>query len=274
MHGTPWQKGQEKAQKFDSIASTPSLSPAGSERSLASSPGPFTPPPAASCLLNDMHTSVDFGKPSCFESTLHFSPPEINQRASHDLFECIEQSDDKRLSESQARYVFAQVVDAVHYLDSQGITHRDIKDENLVIDRNLKARYFPRLQCRSLIKILQVKLIDFGSACIAHPKKPRPYFTQFFGTAAYASSEILLKKRYQAAPAEIWTLGVLLSYLLTGTSPFPSMRAAAAGKIVIYEPYGVTLSEEAADLMRRCLDPNPLTRIKIQQVKDHPWLIS
>lgn len=52
------------------------------------------------------------------------------------------------------------------------------------------------------------------------------------------------------------------------------MRAAAAGKIVIYEPYGVTLSEEAADLMRRCLDPNPLTRIKIQQVKDHPWLIS
>ena len=119
-----------------------------------------------------------------------------------------------------------------------------------------------------------MKLIDFGSACIAHPKKPRPYFAQFFGTAAYASSEILLKKRYQAAPAEIWTLGVLLSYLLTGTSPFPSMRAAAAGKIVIYEPCGVTLSEEAADLMRRCLDPNPLTRIKIQQVKDHPWLIS
>lgn len=119
-----------------------------------------------------------------------------------------------------------------------------------------------------------MKLIDFGSACITNPKKPRPYYTQFFGTAAYASSEILLKKRYQAAPAEIWTLGVLLSYLLTGTSPFPSVRAAAEGKIVICEPPGVTLSKEAVDLMRRCLDPNPITRIKIQQVKSNPWLIS
>lgn len=121
---------------------------------------------------------------------------------------------------------------------------------------------------------IQVKLIDFGSACAVDPSKPRPYYTQFFGTAAYASSEILLKKRYQAAPAEIWTLGVLLSYLLTGASPFPSVRAAAEGRIVISEPPGVTLAEEAVDLMRRCLDPNPLTRIKIEQVKSHPWLFS
>lgn len=119
-----------------------------------------------------------------------------------------------------------------------------------------------------------MKLIDFGSACITNPEKPRPYYAQFFGTAAYASSEILLKKRYQAAPAEIWTLGILLSYLLTGTSPFPSVRAAAQGKMTIYEPSGVTLPKEAVDLMRRCLDPNPKTRIKIQEVKSHPWLTS
>lgn len=70
-------------------------------------------------------------------TTLH--RPQYSRRASHDLFECIEQSEHKRLSEDQARYVFSQVVDAVHYLDSQGITHRDIKDENLVIDKNLKV---------------------------------------------------------------------------------------------------------------------------------------
>lgn len=65
--------------------------------------------------------------------------PQFSRRASHDLFECIEQSEHKRLSEDQARYVFSQVVDAVHFLDSQGIAHRDIKDENLVIDKNLKV---------------------------------------------------------------------------------------------------------------------------------------
>lgn len=64
---------------------------------------------------------------------------EFIRRPSHDLFECIEQSEYKRLSEKQARYVFAQVVDVVYYLDNQGITHRDIKDENLVIDRDLKV---------------------------------------------------------------------------------------------------------------------------------------
>jgi serine/threonine protein kinase len=67
------------------------------------------------------------------------SRPDFTRRPSHDLFECIEQSEHKRLSEDQARHVFSQVVDAVHYLDSQGVTHRDIKDENLVIDKDLNV---------------------------------------------------------------------------------------------------------------------------------------
>ena len=65
--------------------------------------------------------------------------PNFSRRPSYDLFECIEQSKYKRLSESQARYIFAQVVEAVYYLDCQGITHCDIKDENLVIDHEFKV---------------------------------------------------------------------------------------------------------------------------------------
>jgi len=65
--------------------------------------------------------------------------PQFSRRASYDLFECIERLEHKRLPEDQARYIFSQVVDAVYYLDSQGITHRDIKDENLVIDKDLKV---------------------------------------------------------------------------------------------------------------------------------------
>ncbi|CAK5281543.1 unnamed protein product [Mycena citricolor] len=181
--------------------------------------------------------------------------PEYSRRPSYDLFECIEQSEHKRLPECQARFVLAQVVEAAYYLDIHGVTHRDIKDENLVIDRNLK-----------------VKLIDFGSAVVEDPET-RPYHTLFFGTTAYASSEILLKKPYQAPPAEVWTVGVLLSFLLTGSSPFPTVKDAIDGRIVLSDcPKDV--SAGALDLMRLCLDPNPKTRATIGEVRIHPWLNS
>ena len=67
--------------------------------------------------------------------------PNFSRRPSYDLFECIEQSKHKRLSENHARYIFAQVVEAVYYLNGQGITHCDIKDENLVIDSEYKVRF-------------------------------------------------------------------------------------------------------------------------------------
>ena len=79
--------------------------------------------------------------------------PSFSRRASYDLFECIEQSKYKRLSENQARYVFAQVVEAVYYLESQGITHCDIKDENLVIDSDLTVCFLLHLEMIASILI-------------------------------------------------------------------------------------------------------------------------
>lgn len=86
-----------------------------------------------------LYTVPDLRSTSLFQKQLHAPFPQFTRRASHDLFECIEQTPNKRLSEDQARYIFAQVVEAACYLDSQGITHRDIKDENLIIDGNLKV---------------------------------------------------------------------------------------------------------------------------------------
>ncbi|TCD67449.1 hypothetical protein EIP91_012366 [Steccherinum ochraceum] len=284
LHGTPW-KSRIRAQKSKQLTapstlsvpspsqlSTPSLTPSPSAESdislletppqlhvqytegvgatpqdvAATSPGPssssFLPPSASPIKTED--------------TLLPPEPrPSFSRRPSYDLFECIEQSKHKRLSETQARFIFAQVVEAVHYLDCQGITHCDIKDENLVVDKDLN-----------------VKLIDFGSAVVADPAETRPYYTLFFGTTAYAASEILRKKPYLAAPAEIWTLGVLLSYLLTGNSPFPTEQDAVDARIVIKENLAGKLSRGAMGLMQRCLEKDPKKRADIAEVREHRWL--
>jgi len=186
----------------------------------------------------------------------------MGRRQSHDLFECIEEY--QRLSESQARYIFAQVVNVIDYLDGIGVTHRDIKDENVLIDRAFR-----------------VKLIDFGAASCADPRIPRPWYRHFRGTVAYAPAEIIREVEcHQAEPADIWALGILLSYLITGKSAFPTVTDAASGRISLHNctvrrnnesrmPLNQenTVSAECWNLLTRCLDPNPQTRATIAESK-------
>ncbi|OCH95083.1 kinase-like protein [Obba rivulosa] len=272
LHGNPWVSRKNKKSKqatapgklAPSPSSTPSLTPSPSFESNNDSL-PNTPPQVCMESPSGSHEEAGTDRQDSQQPQFFLQPPLVPQirpnfsrRPSYDLFECIEQSKHKRLSENQARYIFAQVVEAVYYLDNQGITHCDIKDENLVIDSDLK-----------------VKLIDFGSAVVADPSAPRPYYTLFFGTTAYASSEILLKKPYRAPPAEIWTLGVLLSYLLTGHSPFPTEQDAKDGRIILREPARTgsgRLSRAAITLMGRCLEKEPDRRADIHEVRGHRWL--
>lgn len=104
------------------------------------------------------------------------------------------------------------------------------------------------------------------------PRTPIPFYTVFFGTTAYASSEVLQKKPYRAAPAEMWSLGVLLSYLLTGHSPFPTEQDAIDGRIIIRDDMERRLSIGAIAVMKMCLEPNPERRARIQEVKQDGWV--
>ncbi|KAH9061355.1 kinase-like domain-containing protein [Lactarius vividus] len=276
LHGTPWvsQTNDSPPQelviapgKASSHLSTPALTPSPSVDSDIQLPDT---PPQFSTNTGDLSRASGNAKQLCASPKdlvlipTEPCPPYIRRdgkrgvflrRPSHDLFECIEQSKDKRLSERQARFVFAQIVEAIHYLDSQGVSHCDVKDENILVD-----------------SYLNVKLVDFGSAVVVDPAEPRPLYTLFFGTTAYAASEVLQKKPYRAPPAEIWTLGVLLSYLLTGASPFPTERDAIAGRVILASHASAYVSESAERLMLRCLDPDPERRANIHEVRTHQWL--
>jgi serine/threonine protein kinase len=174
------------------------------------------------------------------------------RRTSCDLFECIEQH--KYFEERLAKMIFKQIAECVAYLDCVGICHRDIKDENIVIDQNYK-----------------VKLIDFGSAVVlsSQRNRHRNVFTRFYGTVSFASPEILLSRPYRAEPAEIWSLGVLLFTLLFGEIPFPDGKSAIEGRIM--KPK-IPVSNQCKHLISSLLEKNPDHRPTIHQVLTHPWL--
>ncbi|KAJ3229912.1 hypothetical protein HDU81_004926 [Chytriomyces hyalinus] len=182
--------------------------------------------------------------------------PHIHKRTSFDLFECI----DHHLSEPVARKIFAQIVLAVRYLQVKGLVHRDIKDENIVVDANYT-----------------IKIIDFGSATYI-PKTQREYFTQFSGTTLFASPEIVQKKPYRGPEAEMWALGVLLYTMIFGENPFHNEAETAEGSLKM--PKGFHLESDkdyhggCRHLIRRMLDYTPESRITIEEVLAHEWLKS
>lgn len=112
--------------------------------------------------------------------------------AGMDLFEYIDRQR-RPVNEALTSGIFRQIVAAVSYLHAQGIVHRDIKDENIVIDERFR-----------------IKLIDFGSAAYFTPGKK---FSTFCGTMDYCSPDVLLGNKYYGPELDVWTCGI-------GTSAF------------------------------------------------------
>ncbi|CAO3662957.1 unnamed protein product [Rhizopus stolonifer] len=191
---------------------------------------------------------------SIFDSpTEEYLPtPVIKRRTSCDLFECIERHN--YFQEPLAKNIFNQIASCVAYLDIIGICHRDLKDENIVIDDQY-----------------QVKLIDFGSATVLprhHGDKREYLMNKFYGTISFASPEILMGKAYKAEPAEIWSLGVLLYTILFGEVPFHDTEMAIAGRIA--QPK-IKVSSACLHLISWMLQRSPENRPTIHQVLMHPW---
>lgn len=115
-----------------------------------------------------------------------------------DLYGYIESNQDTQ--EQEIKHIFYQVTKAVQHLHQHKIVHRDIKDENIILDHDGR-----------------VHLIDFG--CAAYYKKGRKFDT-FTGTLEYCAPEILNGQPYDGPPQDVWASGVLLYTLMYRQNPF------------------------------------------------------
>ncbi|XP_065718655.1 hormonally up-regulated neu tumor-associated kinase isoform X2 [Patagioenas fasciata] len=165
----------------------------------------------------------------------------------------------KRLEEHEARKYIRQLILAVEHLHRAGVVHRDLKIENLLLDEDNN-----------------IKLIDFGlSNCAGILGYSDPFSTQC-GSPAYAAPELLARKKY-GPKIDVWSIGVNMYAMLTGTLPFtvePFSLRALYQKMVDKEmnPFPTQLSAAAINFLRSLLEPDPAKRPNIHQALANRWL--
>ncbi|KAK8355614.1 hypothetical protein V6Z12_A05G302300 [Gossypium hirsutum] len=161
-----------------------------------------------------------------------------------------------KLREDMARKYFQQLISAVDFCHSRGVYHRDLKPENLLLDEN---------------GILKVS--DFGLSALAESKHQDGLLHTSCGTPAYVAPELINRKGYDGAKADIWSCGVILYVMLAGYLPFHDSNLIAIYRKISKAEYKFPnwFSPEVTKLLSRILNPNPKARISIAKLMTNPW---
>ncbi|KAI9257241.1 kinase-like domain-containing protein, partial [Phascolomyces articulosus] len=168
------------------------------------------------------------------------------------------------LKEKDASRLFAQLISGVHYMHQKHIVHRDLKLENLLLDRN-----------RCII------ITDFGFANQFSSAKDDLMSTSC-GSPCYAAPELVISEGlYVGSAVDIWSCGVILYAMLCGYLPFDDDPANPDGDNInlLYKyilntelAFPDYVSADARDLLRKMLVPDPAKRCTMQTIMVHPWL--
>jgi serine/threonine protein kinase len=159
-----------------------------------------------------------------------------------------------RLSEDQARRYFAQLVSVLEYLHyERKVAHRDIKCENVLLDR-----------------YNNVRLIDFGLSNVFTLENPQ--LKTACGSPAYAAPEMVKGNQYTDA-ADIWSTGVMLFAIVGGYLPFDDDNVQRLLQKIVYTDirYPSFFSPQLTDLLQKMMCKEPDRRITIDMIKNHPW---
>ncbi|KAL6221396.1 hypothetical protein ACLB2K_009147 [Fragaria x ananassa] len=161
-----------------------------------------------------------------------------------------------RLKEDVARVYFQQLISAVDFCHSRGVYHRDLKPENLLLDEDG-----------------DLKVTDFGLSAFSEHLKQDGLLHTTCGTPAYVAPEVIGKKGYDGAKADLWSCGVILYVLLAGFLPFQDDNLVSMYRKIYKGDFKCPpwFSSEARRLITKLLDPNPSTRISIAKIMDSSW---
>ena len=163
----------------------------------------------------------------------------------------------KKISEEEACHYFSQIVSGVEYLHKLKIAHRDIKSENIIIEQNTKT----------------IKIIDFGLSN-TYGDKDEGILTTSCGSPLYAAPEMLKGEIYKGNTIDIWSIGVVLYYMICGYLPFQDTDNAKLYKKIIQGQYTIPMhiSVQGRELLNKLMNINPRKRINITQIKNHSWI--
>ncbi|KAM9441000.1 MAP/microtubule affinity-regulating kinase 4 isoform 2-T2 [Clarias gariepinus] len=159
-----------------------------------------------------------------------------------------------RMKEVEARAKFRQIVSAVHYCHQKNIVHRDLKAENLLLDADSN-----------------IKIADFG---FSNEFTLGNKLDTFCGSPPYAAPELFQGKKYDGPEVDIWSLGVILYTLVSGSLPFDGQNLKELRERVLRGKYRVPfyMSTDCEGILRRFLVLNPSKRCTLEQVMKDKWM--